>query len=234
MQYVPFLIINTLRFRRLVRKQNIALVVNNDFYNLIPPLYIFFGTRIPYVCFVRFLPSKFPAWLVRFWYGLHQQYASKIIAVSEAVRRELPQVQGVAVVHDLLPGTAAAYQPALSTTILYPANYIQGKGHQYALEAFARISKQFPLWKLRFVGGDMGLQKNKAFKAALIRRANALGLHNQVEWLGFNEDLGEAYQQAALVLNFSESESFFAYLPGSPVPRPPRDRYRLWRPRRDH
>lgn len=207
-QYIPALIINTLRFYRLVRKHNIALIVNNDFYNLIPPLYAFFGGRVPYVCFVRFMPSRFPRRLVNFWCNLHQRYASRIVAVSKAVRRELPFQYNVAVFYNQLPSAEVAYQPPSSTTLLYPANYIPGKGHEYALESFARVASRYPTWKLQFVGGDMGLQKNRDFKAALMARAHDLGLQDQVEWHGFTPDLGPWYQQAAVVLNFSESESF--------------------------
>ena len=208
-QYIPFLLINAWRLHKLIRKEKIDLVVNNDFYNLIPALYRFMpGRRIPYVCFVRFLPSKFPARLVRLWCGLHSRYASGIIAVSEAVRRELPVKGKVEVIYNQLPAEEIIYEPASSTVILYPSNYIVGKGHEYALESFARIADRYPAWKLLFVGSDMGLQKNRDFKTALIRRADDLGLHDRVEWHGPSQYMGLFYHDAGLVLNFSESESF--------------------------
>lgn len=207
--YIPFLLINGRRLRRIIREREVDMVVNNDFYNLTPVLHRFMpGGTVPYVCFVRFLPSKFPRPLVKLWCGLHKRHASHIIAVSQAVKRELPFQTHVAVVYDQLPADPVAYQPSSSNTILYPANYIQGKGHEYALESFARIAGRYPAWNLRFVGGDMGLQKNKNFKTVLMQRADALGLQQRVECLGFTSDLGPLYQQAGLVLNFSESESF--------------------------
>jgi len=208
-RYIPYLLINARRLNNLIRKERIDLVVNNDFYNLIPSLYRAMpGRRIPYVCFVRFLPSKFPQRLVRFWCDLHRRFASHIIAVSEAVRRELPVQQNVSVIYNQLPAEEITYVPVPSTVILYPSNYIVGKGQEYALASFARIADRYPEWKLMFVGSDMGLQKNKDFKAGLMRRAYDLGLQNRVEWHGPVQFMGPLYRHAALVLNFSESESF--------------------------
>jgi len=208
-QYLPYLWINARRLSSLVREMQIDLVVNNDFYNLIPGLYrLIPGRRVPYVCFVRFLPSKFPQKLVWFWCNLHHRYASHIIAVSEAVRRELPVREKVSVVYNQLPAEQTIYEPASSTVIFYPSNYIIGKGHEYALASFARVAARYPAWKLVFVGSDMGLQKNKDFKTMLIQRAHDLGLQDRVEWHGSVQNMGPFYRHAGLVLNFSESESF--------------------------
>lgn len=207
--YIPFLLINGRRLRGIIRKRKADLVVNNDFYNLTPVLHRFMpGGTVPYVCFVRFLPSKFPRPLVMMWCGLHKKYASYIIAVSQAVKRELPFQDKVVVAYDQLPAEPVSYQRSSSHVILYPSNFIKGKGHDYALETFARVADRYPTWKLRFVGGDMGLQKNKDFKTALMQRADVLGLQQRVEWQDFAADLGPLYQGAGLVLNFSESESF--------------------------
>jgi glycosyltransferase involved in cell wall biosynthesis len=208
-QYVPRLLVNAWSLGQLIRREKIDLVVNNDFYNLVPVLYrIMPGPRVPYVCFVRFLPSKFPARLVRFWCGLHARYASRIIAVSEAVRRELPVQKNVSVIYNQLPAEEITYEPVPSKTIFYPSNYIVGKGHEYALTSFARVANRYPDWKLMFVGSDMGLKKNKDFKTALIVRAIELGLQDRVEWHGPAQFMAPLYQHAGLVLNFSESESF--------------------------
>jgi glycosyltransferase involved in cell wall biosynthesis len=206
--YLPFLLINTVRISRLIASLAIDLVNVNDFYNLLPAVYKFFGGKKPYVCYVRFLPSKFPTGLVRFWFGFHQRYADVVIAVSEAVRKELPDGNKVRVIPNQLPGPAAAYVPALSSVILYPANYIRGKGQRYALESFSGICEKYPEWKLRFVGGDMGLKKNKAYKQSLLLAAKTLGISERVEWGGFSDAMEAEYGKAAIVLNFSESESF--------------------------
>ena len=200
------LFINLLRLRRIIRKQRINLVVNNDFYNLLPAAYKFSGGKIPYVCYVRFLPSKFPAVLVNFWSRLHAHYACQVIAVSNAVKRELPDQSNVVVIGNELPQLEEFVFKAPTSS--YPANYIRGKGHQYALESFARIHEKFPHWKLRFVGGDMGLDKNKVYKESLMQLARQLGIYEKIEWLGFTTDMVSQYCQSSIVLNFSDSESF--------------------------
>lgn len=207
--YFPFLILNTIKITRLIQTLKIDLVVNNDFYNLLPSTYKFFGGKVLYVCYVRFLPSKFPSLLITLWCGLHERYAQNIIAVSHAVKTELPNQNKVVVIGNELPQSEEVmYSPSKSTMLLYPANYIRGKGHEYALESFATIAKKYPEWKLCFVGGDMNLQKNKDFKKELIKRAEALHITDQVEWRGFSNDIASLYKESSIVLNFSESESF--------------------------
>src|SRR5262249_45499144 len=101
--YLPYLLLNTIRFFRLVRRLEIDVINVNDFYNLIPAVYRFFGGSKSYVCYVRFLPSKFPQPLVKLWCAMHHRYAEKIIAVSKAVERELPYQQKVMVIPNELP-----------------------------------------------------------------------------------------------------------------------------------
>lgn len=206
--YLPFLLYNSIKLFRLVKSLRIDLINVNDFYNLIPACYRLLGGRVPYVCYVRFLPSKFPALLVKVWYSSHQRYANSVIAVSEAVKMELPPSKKVTVIGNELPARKADYANPNSMIILYPANYIQGKGQEYALQSFAAIHEKFPAWKLRFVGGDMGLSKNKQYKERLARRSMELGIAEKIEWNDFEEDISNEYIEASFVLNFSESESF--------------------------
>jgi glycosyltransferase involved in cell wall biosynthesis len=207
--YLPLLLLNTIRFARFVRKNNISLIVSNDFYNLIPPCYSIFGGKVNYVCYVRFLPSKFPPVLISLWHNLHKRLSSQIIAVSESVRRELPGNGKVVVVGNELPQMEnVSFVLSTSKLILYPANYIKGKGHEYAVKSFAAIAEKYPEWMLRFVGGDMGLEKNRRFKESLMLMTKELGITDRIEFLGFVTDMHEQYMKASIVLNFSESESF--------------------------
>ena len=212
--YLPFLLINTVRLKRFVRQMNIDLIIANDFYNLLPCSNRFFGGKVPYVCFVRFLPNRFPNILVNAWSRLNAFYATHIIVVSEAVKRQLKSDNKIRVVYEGLPksmrenlnGAETNIEP--SQTILYLSNYINGKGHQYALESFQPLAAKYPAWKIRFVGGDMGMRKNKAYKEYLINRATELNIHEQVEWKAFEENVNKEYLSASIVLNFSDSESF--------------------------
>lgn len=207
--YLPVLVYNAFTLSKVVRKLNIHLILVNDFYNLLAAAYKILRGKIPYVCYVRFLPSKFPKPFVKFWCALHLRYAQRTIAVSKAVFNELPFKQNVVVIGNELPAEEIQFISTLtSTTILYPANYIPGKGHEFALESFALVCTKHPEWRLKFVGGDMGLAKNRQFKEGLIKQARDLKISDRVEWHNFSEKISDEYLHASIALNFSESESF--------------------------
>jgi glycosyltransferase involved in cell wall biosynthesis len=211
--YLPALIVNTLKLKRLVKELDIDLIIANDFYNLLPCCYRFFAGKVPYICFVRFMPDRFPKMLVAIWESCHQKFAKKVIAVSGAVKRKL-KIAEAEVVYEGLPeiyttlNKPAHKQPSETSTLLYLSNYIEGKGHTFALQSFKKLAESHPSWKLRFVGGDMGTQKNKDYKQFLVNESKELKIQNQVEWIGFTEDIRHEYFMADVVLNFSNSESF--------------------------
>jgi glycosyltransferase involved in cell wall biosynthesis len=211
LMYLPRLIVNGFRLKRFVRRQNIDLIHVNDLYNLIPAVATLFGCRTPYVCHVRFMPGGFPPMLFNFWLAAHLRYAKKIVVVSNALMNSLPASDKIEVVYngavfDELPPPE---DPEQHTHIfLYLANVIPGKGHDLALEAFARVHDQIPGWKLRFVGGDNGLKKNRKYFLSLKQKAIEYRLSDKVEWKEFIEDVQSEYKAADVILNFSESESF--------------------------
>ncbi|NBW35244.1 MAG: glycosyltransferase family 1 protein [Cytophagia bacterium] len=212
--YIPYLIINTYRVHRIIKRNEISIIHSNDLYNLIPPLLRLFGSSLPYLCHIRFLPDKFPVLLFNFWIRLHLRYAQKLVVVSYAVKKQLLQHQKIVVIHNELPLNVTLPElvepdsSRISSHFLYLSNFISGKGQNYALEAFATIHRSLPGWKLRFVGGDMGLSKNRRFRSYLQARAKFLNIAEKVEWIGFTEEVEMEYRQADVVLNFSESESF--------------------------
>lgn len=206
--YLPMLLANAIQLKKLIREEKIDFITCNDFYNLLPAANRFFFGTTKYVCYVRFLPDRFPKILVTLWYRAHAIFAEKLIAVSHAVKNQLPENKKVIVIYNELPVREAVYEPSVAKTILYPANYIQGKGQEYALAAFSEIYKSYPDWKLRFVGGDMGLEKNRAFKNKLQELSKSYGLEACVEWNDFSDNLKYEYLTSGIVVNFSDSESF--------------------------
>lgn len=212
-RYVPYLLINAFRLNRLLKKESIALIHVNDVYNLLPVVLKLLGSKAPYVCHIRFLPDRFPRWLFSIWMRLHLRYAEKLIAVSESVRVQLPAHEKIVVIHNELP-VEERYPVEFDrrenapNIFLYLSNYMDGKGQNFALEAFAKIHLQIPKWKLRFVGGDMGLAKNRDYKDSLKATSERLGLAEKIDWSEFSEDVEREYKQADIILNFSESESF--------------------------
>jgi len=209
--YFPWLIVNVVKLRRLLRKMDVQAIVVNDFYNLLPAAYRWSGGKLPYVCYVRFRPTRFPAILVNLWFSIQARFAQRIIAVSQTVLEELPAHEKIIQISDPLPTleiqTHFSYDRD-SRIILYLANYSQGKGQEYALTAFSQIVQVHPEWRLRFVGSDMGLPKNKKFKRSLQMLSESLGMKEKVEWNDFSTDVAKEYRASALVLNFSDSESF--------------------------
>ena len=212
--YIPNLVRNAIRLKRIVRKENASLIHLNDVYNLLPVACRLLGGSTPYVCHVRFMPDRFPKLLFNTWINLHLKFAYKIIAVSQSVRAQLPDHPKIMVIHneapleELLPYVRPDLRYSRAYKFLYLSNFIEGKGQQFALTAFSHIHASLPDWKLRFVGGDMGMRKNKIYRDSLIETANKLGIAHKVEFAQFVADVEREYKNADIVLNFSESESF--------------------------
>jgi glycosyltransferase involved in cell wall biosynthesis len=205
--YWPVLFGNVVRLRKIIKSRKIDCIHVNDYYNLIPAIYSLLGGRVPYICHVRFLPSRFPKYLQWLWERINFKYAFRIVAVSKIVYDQLPKSRKKVFSYD---GYLALkdFSTPNSTTILYVANYIKGKGQEYAIKSFAPLTKKFPQWKLRFIGGDMGLAKNKEYKQALKGLVSSLGLENQIIFEGYVKEITSEYGKSAMVLNFSDSESF--------------------------
>lgn len=211
--YLPYLIDNSLKLRKLIRKESIDLIHVNDLYNLIPVVYKVLGGSKPYICHIRFLPTGFPKSIFNLWLNLHVKFSERIIVVSLFLKNQLPSHDKIEWIPNELP-MEEQYPPADFRTpkdvytFLYLANYIPGKGQNYALESFARINESLPNWRLRFAGGDMGLRKNKMFRDQLKASAREMGIDKKIDWIEFVEDTEHEYKSADIILNFSESESF--------------------------
>ena len=214
--YVPSLLINAIRLKRIIARNGVDIIHVNDVYNLLPVAVRLFGNSTPYVCHFRFLPDRFPPLLLKFWLTLHFRFAAKIVVVSESVRKQLPNHPKIVVIHNELPVEERypekASRPGEETAncFLYLSNFMEGKGQEFALRAFAKIQNDPTImnWKLRLVGGDMGLKKNQKYREHLKKLSRELGIEKKLEWSDFAEDVELEYKNAEIVLNFSESESF--------------------------
>lgn len=208
--YIPALIISSLRIRKVIKKEKIDIVHSNDLYNLIGPFLKFFGVKFRYVCHVRFLPGGFPSWLFRFWINRQLAAADRIIAVSDFLKHQLPADAKVIRIYDrmLLTSSGQVISKRNTNTILYLSNIIPGKGHDHIIAAFAVTPKKFPSWKLRIVGSDMNLDKNRRYRETLKEMAITLGIDRAIEWSDFVDDVAVEYASADIFANFSSSESF--------------------------
>ena len=210
--YPFFLAQNFLKLRKIIKQERIDIVQINDFYNLLGACLKATGYKGKLITYVRFLPSVMPALLRNFWINTAQRYSYKLVAVSDAVLKQLPPHKNNIRIYDpaLLSekynnGLPDAKQDIL---LLYLANFTNGKGQDHALEAFNIAYKQNPKLRLKFVGGNMGLKKNEEYRQRLIHRVNELGLQPVVFFEHFTTDIEKEIKSAAIVLNFSEAESF--------------------------
>ena len=212
--YLPYLIYNSIRLLRIAKRNKAYLVHVNDFYNLVGAMGKILGGNYKLLTHIRFMPDRFPALLVKIWYGLGVKYSSLVICVSNAVKKCLPEHPKVKVIYDTIP--AIINPPRIEKPqrnddlvhLLYLGHYIPGKGQDHALEALSLAYQENEHIRLRFVGGDMGMEKNKKYKEKLMARAKELGLEKVVEFYGSSNNIKHEYNWANIALNFSESESF--------------------------
>jgi glycosyltransferase involved in cell wall biosynthesis len=206
--YIPSLLLNSIRVKRIIRDNGIDIVHSNDLYNLVPPVLKFFGGKFQYVCHIRFLPGRFPPMLFNFWLRQQLKYASSLMVVSGSLRRQLPANPGIVTVYDRIfkEHDAFAQNAPEKKVLLYLSNVIPGKGHDVAIDVLRRLHDDFKDWRMRFVGGDMGLEKNRQYRKSLERQS--ADISHVIEWKDFTANVEDEYRDADIVLNFSESESF--------------------------
>ncbi|WP_324671888.1 glycosyltransferase family 4 protein [Hymenobacter sp. GOD-10R] len=216
LRYVPMLLLNGWRLRKLARVHKARIVHLNDFYNLtgyVAKLLSLGTLRV--VTHVRFLPQSLPQPLARTWRWLAERFADRVLCVSAAVRRYFGASGKVRVVFDPVPAVEKhavpvlpAYRSDSTVQLLYLSNYIQGKGQNFALQAFRQAYAQNNQLRLAFVGGDMGLEKNRQFRQQLEADVQQYNLAAVVTFEGFVTDVEKRIKAADILLNFSESESF--------------------------
>ena len=210
--YFPALFINYFKVNKIVKRENCSYIIVNDFYNLLGAMTKIFGYRGKLITYVRLLPHTLPGILSKTWVRLAQRYSYRVIAVSDAVLQQLPTAQNTIRVYDpvIFPEKMVQQKPddRQEIRLLYLSNYIKGKGQESALEAFAGAYKENTCLRLRFVGGDMGLKKNKLFKQQLQTETEKRSLSQVIQFSGFSDDIEKEIKAADIVLNFSEAESF--------------------------
>jgi glycosyltransferase involved in cell wall biosynthesis len=135
--------------------------------------------------------------------------ANLVVVVSHQMARAV-EAQGVPqaklrVVHNacliepLANGPPAAWSADAAPIVGVVARLSYEKGVDLALVAHRLVTHRWPGARLWVVGD--GLEQ-----AALMRRAERLGIAPSVEWLGYQEDLGQLYRRMALLLIPSRSE----------------------------
>jgi glycosyltransferase involved in cell wall biosynthesis len=208
--YIPFLICNSIRLKKILKKEKADFLQVNDFYNLAGAVVKFFGWKGKLVTYVRFLPSSRPSSLRKLWTKLALKYSHFVVAVSDAVRNQLPVKKNIIRLYDFIAGEEKyQHQDHLPLVrLLYLGNFINGKGQDHAIKAFEKAYYQNNNLRLKFVGGDMGLKKNKAYKKQLESEVIKSGFRKEIVFSEYSDDIEKEIKEADIVLNFSEAESF--------------------------
>ncbi|MEN8247712.1 MAG: glycosyltransferase family 4 protein [Bacteroidota bacterium] len=209
--YLPKLIFNTLKILRYINREKIDIVHVNDIYNMTGVILKILKPNLKLVYHVRLLPNSYAKSLYGFWKKQIQKKADQIICVSESVASNFDNKK-VRVIYDAIESSNEPHETGKDNTdvfkILYLANYIPGKGHKDAIDAYKLALPKIKNSKLIFYGGTLNMKKNKLFKNHLIEYVNGLGLNDNIEFNGFSDNIAGTIQDADLMLNFSESESF--------------------------
>lgn len=210
----PFMLLwNTIVLLKIVRDEEVDIIQVNDFYNLLGAMAKLFGFKGKLITYVRFLPSVMPGPLRKFWINIANRFSHKVIAVSDAVLEQLPANSKTIRIYD--PVMLKEEHPVKTykkeeepVKMLYLANFIKGKGQDYAIEAFAKAHKKHKKITLHLAGGDMKLEKNIEYREDLEQRVSELGLTEVVTFAKFSADVESEIKKADIVLNFSDAESF--------------------------
>lgn len=211
--YLPVLLINTVKIVRLLKTVKDPVLHVNDIYNMCGILVKIIKPDIKLIYHIRLLPGSYVQRAYKVWQRLILRYADEIVCVSGAVAHHWPKQENIHVIHDALPNVEKLPAKEIDGDVrkiqfLYMANYVTGKGHDKALEAFAKVYATNSQIILRMVGGDMGLNKNVAYKNRLIQRSVELGIKDAVIFENFSDNTEQVMKEADVFLNFSDSESF--------------------------
>lgn len=209
--YPFYLTGNLIRLKKIVAKERIEVVQVNDFYNLLGVGLKLAGVKIKLLTYVRFLPSSLPGALRRIWTKAAQRYSDKVVAVSDAVLQQLPshpdtiRIYDPAILEEKLPPSDSSYE---EIRFLYLANFTRGKGQEHALAAFRKLYETHKNIRLKYIGGFLGLEKNRWFKEELQQEVEQLHLNDAVSFHEFDTDVEQLLKGSDVLLNFSEAESF--------------------------
>ncbi|QOI97193.1 MAG: glycosyltransferase family 4 protein [Flammeovirgaceae bacterium] len=194
-----------------MRQENIHLVHVNDVYNLCGVVMKLIKPKLKLVYHIRLLSTSYLRPVYPVLTRIVLWFADAVICNSSAVKNGLPHIpEKVSVIGNPV-NTIELHPPKVFrevSTLLVLANYVPGKGHDYALEAFARAKLQLPHLRLIMAGGTFGLPANEQYKKQLQERSVALGVDQHVEFRGFQPDSERLIKDSDIVLQFSASESF--------------------------
>lgn len=211
LRYVPILCIGAWRMRTWMHRDDARHLLLNDFYLMHGAVLRILGFRGHIVQWVRCDPSRFAGFLARTMLAIVYYSTNRMVAVSAFVRALLPSAYDANMMYDGYEGQVRAPKEWSSMDkkiFVYIGNYIRGKGQDMALSAFISAAEKDATIHLHFYGGDMGLQKNRVYRAQLEATANASSVAGRVVFHEATNNSFSVLETAYAALNFSHSESF--------------------------
>lgn len=210
--YFPRLFYNALKINKYVNQNNIDIIHVNDIYNLVGIIIKLINPKVKLVHHVRLLPSSYIKRFYKLWKKLIEKYADKIVCVSKIASLNFREDKTViiydSIVIPLNDLEKKEHKKNKCFEILVLANYIPGKGHKQAIEAFELALPSIGNSKLVFHGGILSNKKNRTFKESLKEYVTKKRIAEYVEFNGLTNEVEEIISNSDLMLNFSESESF--------------------------
>jgi glycosyltransferase involved in cell wall biosynthesis len=208
--YIPFLIYSGWKLKKIMKRDDCSRLQINDFYLMQGVVSKIFGFKGTLVTWVRIDPRRYGSFLSKYWLKFAYKYSDTIVANSKFIKDILPKsFKNILIYDPIYIREEIEYKTIHKDTdvkkVVYIANYIQGKGQQYAIEAFMNIKDKFPEVELHFYGGNMGLEKNKLYLKELKEMAKDA---EKIYFHGFVNDIKSVLKSAYIALNFSDSESF--------------------------
>jgi L-malate glycosyltransferase len=213
--YFPYLVINAWKIRRIAVREKIDVLHNNDLFNM--TLYVtkfIFVYRKPIITHIRMMPASFPAFIYQLWRYINISLADQLIGVSHAVKKAYMNHKKMIVIYNIneSPESHPPYHVVSDNKrpfrFIYLANYIHGKGQDYAIQAFELLLRKNTNVTLTFAGGDMGLPKNLKYKSQLMQEVREKNLDKKIFFEDFVKDTELKLKTYDASLNFSYSESF--------------------------
>lgn len=210
-QYLPFLLLATLRLRRLMLRDGADALLVNDFYLMQGALLRLLGYRGRILTWVRIDPNVFGR-IGRVWLATAAWTSDNVISVSMHIKSLLPASLPSDLLYD--PVSAEFCSPTsicrsfTKFDFVFLGNYIPGKGQNIAITALADVLKSFPRVRLHFYGGDMGLTKNREYRRSLESQAERLRIREAIYFGGYTPSPRRVLEGAFAALNLSQSESF--------------------------
>ena len=211
--YLPMLIMNSISLMQIIRRERVKLIHANDLYNLAVLLPKIIYPKLKLITYVRLLPGYIPTYVYKWMLLLHAKTADALVAVSKAVEKAV-NIPKALVLYDRPPNKEffpVRYNLVNKDgfiSLIYLGNYIEGKGQNYAVEAFIEAIKEIDNLCMVMVGSEMGIDKNKHYKEKLKERIAKVGLSKKVIFKDFIQSPEEELKKHQILLNFSDSESF--------------------------